>query len=173
MNLDFNKVFNISCRVSFAICIACVGILFFPSKWLPFDVTAFRQENGLWIFFVFIFSVAVMFSYLGQTLCKKVSVIMDKRKTWSTYKYILKNLSDDEKTYLKTFYVKKQTAILLDLTNPVVKKLQTFQVLSMSTGTSLALQGMAPGFIQPWVFEIIDKHPEYLRTSEEHNHTST
>ena len=173
MNIDIPKIFNISCRVSFAICVACAGILFFPAKWLPFDMTAFRQENGLWIFIIFIFSVAVMLSYFVQTLSKKISATIDKHKTWSTYKYVLKNLSDDEKNYLKNFYEKKQTAILLDLSNPVVKKLQTFQVLAMSSGTSLALRGMAPGFIQPWVFELIDKHPEYLKTSEENNHANS
>lgn len=46
-----------------------------------------------------------------------------------------------------------------------MKKLETFHVISMSAGTNIAPLGAVPGFIQPWVFELLDKHPEYLETT--------
>lgn len=70
LNLDLNIVFDISCRVSFTIDIVCTRYLVLSGEWIPFDMTAFRQENGLWIFFILILSEAIMTSYLGQALLK-------------------------------------------------------------------------------------------------------
>ena len=91
---------------------------------------------------------------------------LDKIGTWRTYKYILQNLSDEEKVYLKRFFDKGQTAIVFSMEDPVAQKLKTFKVISQPSGTSMAPLGMSLGFIQPWVFEVLRKHPDYLEVSK-------
>ena len=91
---------------------------------------------------------------------------MDQISTWRTYKYILKNLSDEEKVYLKRFFDKVQTANVCSMVDPEAQRLKTFRVISQPSGTSMAPRGMSLGFIQPWVFEVLRKHPVYLEVSE-------
>ncbi len=98
---------------------------------------------------------------------KKINHARDKKKTWDTYKYILKNLSKSEKAFIKKYYDKRETAILVDLRNPTIKKLETFRVISKVAGTSLGSVSGFPGFIQPWVFELLDKYPEFLNIEED------
>ena len=163
LNFEFNKFLEISARVALAILIACILLLFFPSSVLPFDIVSFRASYGIWIFVVLVISASLFLSYVGKWIVGFIKKKLEKRRTWETYKYILKNLSNDEKIYLQQHYKQKQTAIMFSLTDPVAKKLETFRIISMAAGTSIAPRGMVSGFIQPWVFELIDKHPEYLK----------
>ena len=167
MSLDLSKVFDVSVRVAFAAFIACLFFLFFPATWLPFDIVGYREKFGFWVFLTLTISAALLLSYLAKWLISKIRKYVENRKLWSGYKYILKNLSDDERIYLKNLYDKRQSAIMLNLTDPVVKKMETFRVLSMSAGTNVAPRGLMPGFVQPWVFELLDKHPEYLAVKSE------
>ena len=162
MSFDFSKVFQVSVRVAFAAFVACIVFLFFPAAWLPFDIAIYREKYGFWLFLAFVISAALLLSYFAKWLIKIIQKYVENKKLWSGYKYVLKNLSDEERKYLKTLYDKRQSAILLNLGDPVVKKLETFRVLSMSAGTNIAPRGYMPGFVQPWVFELLDKHPEYL-----------
>ena len=167
MSLDLSKVFDVSVRVAFAAFIACLFFLFFPASWLPFDIVVYREKFGFWIFLALIISAALLLSYLAKWLISKIQKYVESRKLWSGYKYVLENLSDDERKYLKNLYDKRQSAIMLNLTDPVVKKMETFRVLSMSAGTNVAPRGLMPGFVQPWVFKLLDKHPEYLTIKSE------
>lgn len=167
MKIDIGKLLNVSARIAFAISIACIFLLFFPERLLPFDITKLRKEYGLWIFVPMVVSVALLLSYIGEWLLKKFKSYISKRQTWNTYKYILKHLSNDEKKYLNKLYNNRQTTIMLTLADPIIKKLETFKVVSMAAGTCIAPNGMAPGFVQPWVFDLIDKHPEYLNVTND------
>lgn len=167
LKLDISKLLNISARVSWAITVACVFILFFPSDWLPFQIDTFREQYGLWIFIVLAVAISLCLSHAAKWIWEKVKQAWDKKKTWDTYKYILKNLSKSEKAFLKKYYDKRETAILVDLRNPTIKKLETFRVISKAAGTSLGSVSGFPGFIQPWVFELIDKNPEFLNIVED------
>ena len=166
MNLDIGKVLDVSARVSFAVCSACVLLLFFPAILLPFDIAVFREKYGIWIFIVFAVSASLLISHIVKYIVGLAKRQLDKIGTWRTYKYILQNLSDEEKVYLKRFFDKGQTAIVFSMEDPVAQKLKTFKVISQPSGTSMAPLGMSLGFIQPWVFEVLRKHPEYLEVSE-------
>ena len=167
MSFDFSKIFEASVRVAFAAFVACLIFLFFPAAWLPFDIAIYREKFGFWLFLAFAISTALLLSYFAKWLAKKIQKFVQNRKLWSGYKYVLKNLSDEEREFLKTLYDKRQSAIMLNLTDPVVKKLEAFRVLSMSAGTKVAPRGLMPGFVQPWVFKLLDKHPEYLTAKTE------
>ncbi|MCI8471816.1 MAG: hypothetical protein HFE65_01770 [Clostridiales bacterium] len=169
MKIDIVKLLKVSARIAFAISIACIFLLFFPERLLPFDIIKLREEYGLWIFVLMVVSVALLLSYIGEWLLKKFRSYINKHKTWGTYKYILKHLSNAEKKYLENLYNNHKTTIMIDLNNPVVKKLETFQIVSMASGTCIAEGGMAPGFVQPWVFDLIDKHPEYLNVTNDND----
>ena len=88
---------------------------------------------------------------------------------WDTYETILRNLSTEEKLILKLFYEKRETAMLLDLSDPKIKKLETFRVISQASGTNISRPPYCPGFIQPWVFEVIDKYPDIIKVEEKGN----
>ena len=162
MNLDISKVLDISARMAFAIFVTCFVLLFFPAAYLPFEITGFRAQYGLWFFVALALSGSVMLSYLLKWTYERIKKWHKNREVWSSYKYILKSLSDDEKRFLKRYYDKRQTAIMIDIKDPVAKKLQTFKVISLSAGQSISTRFSLPGFIQPWVFEVLDKHPRYL-----------
>lgn len=164
MKFDFSKVFEVSFRVAFAAFVACIVFLFFPSKWLPFDITPYRVQFGFLLFLAFVISAAILVSYFAKWIVTKIQGYIKNRNTWNSYKYVLSNLSDTERAYLKELYEKRESAIMLNLSDPITKKLETFKVLSMAAGTNIAPRGYCPGFVQPWVFELIDKHPEYLST---------
>lgn len=164
MKFDLSKLLEISARTAGAITIACIILLFFPATWLPFDIEKLRTDNGMWIFIILVVSIAIWSSYFLKWIAESIKKKIDKHKIWSTYKYILKNLSNSEKLFLKEYYDKRETAILLDLCNPIHKRLQTFKVVSMTAGYSAGGIGVGfPGFIQPWVFQLIDKNPGYLK----------
>ncbi|MBQ4428103.1 MAG: superinfection exclusion B family protein [Oscillospiraceae bacterium] len=167
MNIDLGKILDISARVALALFVACLLLLCIPASILPFDITGFREQYGIWLFIALAVSIGLLISYAVKWIIAMIKAFVDKRKMWHAYRYVMSRLSNDEKKYIKNFYDKKQLAIMLDLTDPVVKRLETFKILSMSAGTSMAPRGMAPGFVQPWVFELLDKHPEYLEITEE------
>ncbi len=162
MKLDLSKIFELSARTSGAITVACIILLFFPASILPFDISDFRSSNGIWIFVIFVVAITIWFSYLMKWLAQFIKDKVETMKLWDSYKCILENLSDGEKLFLKKYYEKRETAILIDLKNTVHKKLQTFHVISMSAGTVLGSVSGVPGFIQPWVFKLIDKQPKYI-----------
>lgn len=167
MKVDLSKLLEISARTAGAVSVACVALLFFPEKLLPFDITDFRDSNGIWIFIVLVVSISILFSYLIKGFINWIMKKIDKHKTWASYRYILQNLSDGEKVFLKEYYNKRESAVFIDLRNPIHKKLETFKVISMTTGNSLGTISGVPGFIQPWVFEIIDKNPDYLELKQD------
>lgn len=162
MNVDISKILSMSARIAFAMLVSCLVLVFFPEAWLPFDITDFRAKYGIWLFLVLALCIGILFSYAAKWCICGVKKLIEKRKTWDNYKYILENLSDDERIYLKKFYDKRQTAIMIPLMDPIAKKLETFRVISKAAGTSMAPAGFCPGFIQPWVFDLLDKHPDYL-----------
>ena len=166
MNFDIGKVLDTSARASFAICFASIFLLFFPATFLPFDIIAFREKYGIWFFIIFAISASLLISYIMKYIIGFTKRKWNKINTWRTYKYILKNLSDVEKVYLKQFYDKGQTAILFSMMDPVAQKLKTFGIISLPSVTSIAPRGLSPGFIQPWVFELLHKHPDYLNVSK-------
>ena len=167
MKIDMLKAFNISARVAFAILIASATLLFFPSHWLPFDITEFREEYGFALFLCLIISLSVLLSFLVQWLIRCLKKALERKKTFSAYLMILKGLSDSEKKYLQKLYDKRQSTIQINLNNPVDKKLQTLRIISMSAGTIIGSPVAMPGFVQPWVFQVIDKHPNCLRLFNE------
>lgn len=105
MSLDLSKVFDVSVRVAFAAFIACLFFLFFPAAWLPFDIVVYREKFGFWVFLALIISAALLLSYLAKWLISKIQKYVEYRKLWSGYKYVLENLSDDERKYLKTYMI--------------------------------------------------------------------
>lgn len=163
MNFEFlSKLLDVSARISIAICLACGFLLFFPLKYLPTGFDAFRNQHGIWLFVVFAISSSIMISYLLKWI---KDIIVDKwmtKKVWDNYKTILENLSDSEKKFIKYYYDKRETSLLLDLGNPIIKRLETFNIISQSASTIVAHIDEIPGFFQPWVFKLIDKNPNYL-----------
>lgn len=166
MKIDLGTVAKISARVAFAILISCLFFLFFPSDYLPFDIVGYREKFGIWVFIALVISLSLLISYIVKWIAELIKKELNRRKTWSNYKYVLKNLSNEEKSYLKNFYDRRKTAITIDLSDPVAKKLETFRVISMAAGANVASMNKMPGFIQPWVFKILDKNPEYLTLKE-------
>ena len=169
MNIELNKVFEVSARVAFALCVATVVLLFFPAGILPFDILSFREKYGFWAFLVLAFSVAILLSYLVKWIIGWIKKKIESRKMWKNYKYVFSLLSDEEKLFLKKQYDKKDYAIYINLSNPMHKHLETFRIISMAAGNNLGAGGSFPGFIQPWVFEYIDKHPQCLITEHKEN----
>ena len=66
MSMDINKILAVSARVAFALLVACLILIFFPATWLPFDISSFREEYGIWLFFVMVLSVSILFSYIAS-----------------------------------------------------------------------------------------------------------
>lgn len=166
MKFDLSNILNVSARICGAIFIACVFLLFFPAGWLPFAMAPFREQYGLWIFIALVISSALWLSYIIQWVINKLKKTFEKKQMWATYKYILKNLSDAEKEFLKAQYEKRETAIIMDLSNPMIKHMETLKILSLPVGTNMGGGSHFPGFIQPWVFELIDKNPKYIETED-------
>lgn len=166
MKLDLSKLLEISARTAGAISISCAILLFFPQELLPFDVVGFRVTNGIWIFIVFVVSISMWVSYLFKWIIEVIKREIELHNRWKTYKYILEHLSNEEKIFLKEYYDKRETAIIFNLQNPVHKRLQTIQVISMAAGRCIGTASTAPGFIQSWVFDLIDKNPSYLEIQE-------
>ena len=162
MSVDIAKLLGISARVAGAITIACVFLLFFPASILPFDIIEHRVTYGFWLFIFLVVSFAICISHIIRWFIDKVRNKIETRKMWDSYRYILENLSRDEKDFLKEYYEKRETAIYINLTNPVHTKLRTFQVISIATGTSFGTMHKVPGFIQPWVFDLIDEDNKYI-----------
>ena len=169
MKVDLSNLLNISARVSFAVVLACAFILFFPAQYLPFQINSFREQNGLWIFFIMAVSIAICLSYMLKWGVNRITDFIDKRELWCTYKSVLKNLSVDEKRFIRKQYEKKDSAIYIDLSNAMMKKLQSFNVISIAAGTNAGSVTRMPGFIQPWVFELIDKNPNLIETEDKPN----
>ena len=80
LKLDISKLLNISTRVSWAMTIACVFILFFPSDCLPFQIDTFRERYGLWIFIVIAVSISLYFSHIAKWIWKTINKSEIKRK---------------------------------------------------------------------------------------------
>ncbi|GAA4293732.1 hypothetical protein GCM10023142_30140 [Anaerocolumna aminovalerica] len=81
LKLDISKLLNISARVSWAITVACVFILFFPGDWLPFQIDTFREQYSLWIFIVMSVSISLCLSHASKCIWKKINQAWDKKKT--------------------------------------------------------------------------------------------
>lgn len=173
MKIDITKILEISARIAVALFICSAILLFFPAKFLPSEVVELRSQHGGWLFVVFAFSIAILLSYLiSHSISAFARIIKEKteaRRLWKSYKYRLQNLSEKEKLFLKKHYDKKETAIYFDPTDPIAKKLETFGFISMSSGINFGHPRAMPGFIQPWVFELIDKNPKYLDLSEDNS----
>lgn len=161
-----SNLLNVSARVAGAVAIACAIILFFPEQWLPFQIDSFRMKYGLWIFLIMVTACSLCFSYAGKWGVEKMKAHIQKKEMWDTYEKILRNLSAEEKRILKSFYEKKETAMMLNLSDPKIKKLESFRVISKASGTNIIKPPFCPGFIQPWVFEVIDKHPDIIKVEE-------
>ena len=172
MEIDVSKILDISARVAFALCIAAVVLLFFPAALLPFDILSFRDKYGFWIFLVLAISLALLLSYLLKWVIGWIKSKIGNHKMWKNYQYVFSLLSDEEKAFLKEQYDKRDSTILINLRDPMHKHLETFRVISMAAGTNLGTRFSVPGFIQPWVFELIDKHPQCIETKhkEKKNH---
>ena len=166
MKVDLSNLLNVSTRVSFAVVFACAFILFFPAQYLPFQIDFFREQNGLWIFFIMVIAAAICLSYIVKWGVDKIADFIDKKKLWRTYKVILKNLSVDEKRFIKKHYEKRESAIYIDLSNAMMKRLQSFNVITLGVGTNAGNITRMPGFIQPWVFDLIDKNPHFIETED-------
>ena len=167
MKFDLSKLLEISARTAFAVACACALLLFFPSNWLPFDITELRDKYGLWMFVILVVSISIMFSYLLKWVCAVLKNKYEIHKTWSNYRAVFECLSDKEKLFLKDKYEKNENTLMIDLTSPMHKHLQTLQILSLNVGTNLGSPRGMPGFIQPWVFEMIKKYPKCIRVDKE------
>lgn len=166
MKVDLSNILNISARVSAAIIIAGILILFFPEQWLPFRIDDFRNQYGLWVFIVTIVAGAIGFSYVIKWITEKIKQAISRKRLWNSYRTILLTLADDEKRFIKQFYEKRTSAVQLDLSNPMMKRLETFGLLSPAAGRTISPAPYCPGFIQPWVFQLIDKNPDYIKVED-------
>ena len=164
-----SNLLNVSARVAGAVAVACAIVLFFPEQWLPFQIDLFRMKYGLWIFLIMVTACSLCLSYAGKWGVEKIKAHVKEKEIWDTYETILRNLSTEEKLILKLFYEKRETAMLLDLSDPKIKKLETFRVISQASGTNISRPPYCPGFIQPWVFEVIDKYPDIIKVEEKGN----
>ncbi len=167
--MEFNitslpKLLDISARISGAIAVACILILFFPMSWLPFEIEEFRAQYGLWIFLVMAVTISLCVSYVVKWIGERIKEKFEKLKMRKAYKRILEKLSPSEKMFVKKYYNKGETAIYIDLADSMMKKLQTFNIISISAGTSFVISSLVPGIIQPWVFDTIDRFPNILDT---------
>jgi len=169
MKLDISKILNISARISGAISVSCLLILFFPSAWLPFDIDVFREQHGLWIFVIMVIAISLSLSYVVKWIIKIIIEKVEIHKTRKSYRDVLENLSPKEKKLIRKQYDKKETAIIIDISNPMMKKLETFEIISVSAGMSAMMLNNVPGYIQPWVFKTIDRYPNILDTEYKSN----
>ena len=87
MSVDINKILAVSARVAFALLVSCLILIFFPAAWLPFDISSFREEYGIWLFFVMVLSVSILFSYIAKWCVVWVRKLIDRRKLWNKYYY--------------------------------------------------------------------------------------
>lgn len=162
MKFDLLKFFEISARTAFAVLVACMLLLFFPANYLPFDIEGLRKECGIWIFVIMVIAISVISSYCLKWLCGIIKKKYEKQKTWGLYKTTITTLSNKEKVFLKEKYNKGENTLMIDLQSPMHKHLQTLGIISMNAGTSVGNPNAFPGFIQPWVFEMIEKNPRII-----------
>ncbi|MDP4119606.1 MAG: super-infection exclusion protein B [Bacillota bacterium] len=99
MNFDITKLLSLSARTLGAISIACAFLLFFLATILPFSISEFRKDNGIWLFIILVVSIAIWVSYFIKWITDSTKEKIKTHKTWKTYKYVLNNLSDDEKLF--------------------------------------------------------------------------
>ena len=97
-----------------------------------------------------------------EWICDFIKKKYEIYKTWSLYKSIILGLSNKEKIFLKEKYSKNETTLMIDWQNPIHKHLQTLGIISMNAGTSVGNPNAIPGFLQPWVFEVIKKNPKII-----------
>lgn len=163
MKFDLSKLLEKSARTAFAVACACALLLFSPVNWLPFGISALRDKYGLWMFVILLVSISIMFSYLLKWVFTALKNKYKIHKIWSNYKAVFECFSDTEKLFLKDKYEKNKKTLMIDLSSFIHNHLQTLQVLSLDVGTNLGSSRGIPGFIQPWVFEMIKKHPKCIR----------
>ena len=163
---EFSKLLEVSARIAGAITVASAIILFFPSSWLPFDISEVRYEYGIIIFIIFVLAFAIWISYFVKWVTKIIIKQHEKKQNLKLREKILENLSNREKEFLKEYYDLRDTAIQIDIGDTMHKRLQTFNVISLSPGNFFVdpYDFSMPGFIQPWVFDLIDNNPNLLKT---------
>jgi len=167
MKFDLSKVLEVSARPAGAIFIASALILFFPASLLPFDFVDFRANYGLWIFIVLVVSFAILVSYLMTWIGSSIKSKYDTYLVWKTYRQILSKLSNKEKSFLNGYYGANESAIYVDMLNPIHRRLLSINVISIPTGLNIGGPNNMPGFIQPWVITLLDKNPAYLDIMQE------
>lgn len=173
LNFNANDFLKISPRIALAILLACSVLLYIPINWMPVDVSAnildFREKFGVWIFIFFAISMAILLSYLISWSWSKINKKIEAQKMWRACVSILKDLSPAEKEYLRKHYQKRQETIFINLMSPLDSSLRSKTVITVGTGTVMGQVDRIPGFIQPWVFKVLDKHPEILNMKKRGN----
>jgi cytoskeletal protein RodZ len=88
---------------------------------------------------------------------------LDPKEIEETYKYILKNLSKDEKELLREFMDNDTKTRSFSLRNGVAMGLKSYNVLYISSNITRGLKLMVPFNIQPWAWEMLKENPKYLK----------
>ena len=88
---------------------------------------------------------------------------LDPKEIEETYKYILENLSKDEKELLREFMDNDTKTRSFSLRDGVAMGLKSYNVLYISSNYTRGLKLMFPFNIQPWAWEMLKKNPKYLK----------
>ena len=149
-----------------------IGLLIFSSLliFLPestiqdIGLEALSEEYKVHIGLVFLFSIAFLVAYslnalwrvfLCKWLHEKASLYFLKKEA--------KDLTEEEKTLLKSFIENRTRSMNLSMKDGVVLGLEKrrFIIRTGNFGTD-ALSMSFPFAIQPWAWEYLNKHPELL-----------
>ena len=85
-----------------------------------------------------------------------------QKKINEAYKYLLSNLSKDEKRILKEYIDKDTKTNYYSKFDGVVGGLEKSKVLYVSSNLGQGPGAMFPFNIQPWAWEMLKKNPKYL-----------
>ena len=157
MKIDISKIFQISARVSGALTIASLALLFFPAQWLPFDISELRSDYGIWIFVAFVVSFSIWGSYFIEYVIKSLKKKFIEHKNRKVRIELLSELSDGEKNVIADMYFSKDRTKDLDIKDALTGQLEAKTMIGR--GSNMSSVGYKFSyFLQPWVIECINKN---------------
>lgn len=133
-------------------------ILFSPSSWIEqLNLSEFRANYGAWLGPVFLLVTAILVSRMFKFFSQAVGGFQENRERLE----ILKNLTSDEKSYLKIFLENDTSTISREISDGVICSLESKRVVYRSSNLSSYWKTF-PYSLYPWARKILKKKPALL-----------
>lgn len=88
---------------------------------------------------------------------------LDPKEIEENHKYLLENLSKDEKELLREYIDNDTKTRDFSIRNGIARGLQSCKILYISSNISRGPKFIFPFNIQPWAWEMLKKNPKYLK----------